>query len=130
LARSGGSLKGLNVSGRTTARHWLRRGLGGFFSFQMMLYRFFVEVLGLPLDHLERTRRALTKARAEAVTVFFRNELRFAVNEFQSAFRTGNDALAAAVALFFVYFYDIAFDFHVCSPIFGLVRFLLPEAIT
>jgi hypothetical protein len=84
----------------------------------MMLNRLFVKIVGLSFHDLKRSGGAFTQARAKSVAVFLRNKSRFAVNDFQRAFRAGYDALTAAVALFLVYFNDLPFGLHRYSPLY------------
>lgn len=61
-----------------------------------------IEFVALAFDDLESAGRAGTDAVAKTIAVGFLNEFRFAVNQLQSAFGATGNAVAAAIAEFFV----------------------------
>jgi hypothetical protein len=74
----------------------------------MCLGRFLVELSGLTLLDGDRAFRAMSDASAKAVTIDITDEFGLAIYDLDGSFGTGDDALPAAIALFFVDSYYVS----------------------
>ena len=78
-------------------------------NFAHMLHgRFLVEIVGLAFDDVQGVLGAMPDAGPEPVTKHIPHDLGLAVDDGQSALGASRHALAAACALFFVYFDNLA----------------------
>ena len=71
-----------------------------------------VERLGLALDNLQRTGRALTDASPQPIAQVVGNHAGLVVDNRQRPFGTAGDTLAAAITQFFIDLDDLSNDFH------------------
>ena len=78
----------------------------------MMLYCFFVEIIGFPFYHVEGIVRALSEAGAKTVALLFCRQAGLAINNLNGPLGAGRHTLSAAVAFIFFYLYYFTFDFH------------------
>jgi len=80
--------------------------------FQMMLHGLFVKIFSVQFLNMESIFGTFSETGAETVAILFRRQAGLAVDNLNGAFRTGGDALTAAVTFFFIDPYNLAFDFH------------------
>ncbi len=83
----------------------------------MDLHRLLVEDLDIPLFNGERVPRALSETGPEAVTVALLDDHRLAVTNLARALGSGDNAVAATVALLFIYLDYFPNCRHRSSPI-------------
>jgi hypothetical protein len=78
----------------------------------MMFHCLRVELGCFSFDDPQSTLRALTKAGPEAVTIDILDQFGLTIHYFNGALGTGNDALPAAIAIFFINFNYFSNRFH------------------
>ena len=76
-----------------------------------------VKLRRISFNNFQRIHRAVTDARTETIAIHITDKFRFTVDQLDSAFRTGVDALSAAVAFLFIDFDD--FPDHSVHPLCG-----------
>jgi hypothetical protein len=77
-----------------------------------------VKFIGFAFNNGQGARWAFAYAGAQAVTISVGDNARLAVNKLKGAFRTSRDALAAAVAKFFINPDYFSQDFHGLIPLY------------
>jgi hypothetical protein len=82
----------------------------------MFFHLCFVKFVCRPLYDPQSIMGTFSKARAESVTIHFRDEFGLAINYLHGAFCARRYALPAAVAAFSIYFHNFTFNFHLGSP--------------
>ena len=75
---------------------------------QMLFHGVFVEILRFALNNAQSTGGTFAKAGSQTITINFADQLSFAVNYLYSTFSTGIHTLAASIAFFFIYFYNVS----------------------
>jgi len=70
----------------------------------------FVKIIGFPFYNKQGIVGTISETGPQAVTVLFRDQPGFAVNNLDGAFRTGRDTQAATITALIIYFDDISFD--------------------